>query len=61
MFQKMFDEAGAVCSGSLRLASNMNQTGVEEGFSRLRRQETARKNRSTAGSGMFCRGTRRRA
>lgn len=29
MFQKMFDEAGAVCSGSLRLTSNMSKTGVE--------------------------------
>lgn len=61
MFQKMFDEAGAVCSGSLRLTSNMNKTGVEEGFSRLRRQEAARKNRSTAVGGMFCRRARRRA
>ena len=60
MFQKMFDEAGAVCSGSLRLTSNMSKTGVEEGFSRLRRQ-AARKNRSTAGSGMFCRRAHRHA
>lgn len=61
MFQKMFDEAGAVFSGSLRLTSNMNKTGVEEGFSRLRRQEAARKNRSTAAGGMFCRRARRHA
>ena len=45
MFQKMFDEAGALCFGSLMLTSNMNKAGVEDGFDRLRKQEAARKNR----------------
>lgn len=57
MFQKIFDEAGALCYGSLMLTTNMNKSGVEEGFDRLRKQETARKNRRTAGSGMFYRGS----
>lgn len=61
MFQKMFDEAGAVCFGSLMLTSNMNKAGVEDGFDRLRRQEEARKNRSTAADGMFCRKAYRHA
>ena len=43
MFQKMFDEAGALCFGSLMLTSNMNKAGVEDGFDRLRKQEAARK------------------
>lgn len=60
MFQKMFDEAGAVCYGSLMLTSNMNKAGVEGSFDRLRRQEAARKNRSTASS-MFCRKAYRHA
>ena len=60
MFQKMFDEAGALCFGSLMLTSNMNKAGVEDGFDRLRKQEAARKNRSTAG-GMFCRKAYRHA
>lgn len=61
MFQKMCDEAGAVCSGSLMLTSNMNKAGVEGSFDRLRRQGEARKNRSTADGGMFCRKAYRRA
>lgn len=55
MFQKMFDEAGALCFGSLMLTSNMNKAGVEDGFDRLRKQEAARRNRGTAGDGMFSR------
>ena len=43
MFQKMFDEAGALCYGSLMLTSNMNKTEVEHSFDRLRKQEAARK------------------
>ncbi len=61
MFQKMFDEAGALCFGSLMLTSNMNKAGVEDGFSRLRKQEEARKNRGTAANGMFCRKAYRHA
>ena len=60
MFQKMFDGAGALCYGSLMLTSNMNKAGVEDGFDRLRKQEAARKNRSTEG-GMFCRKAYRHA
>ena len=60
MMQKIFDEAGALCFGSLMLTSNMNKAGVEDGFDRLRKQEAARKNRSTAG-GMFCRKAYRHA
>ena len=59
MFQKMFDEAGALCFGSLMLTSNMNKAGVEDSFDHLRKRE-ARKNRSTAG-GMFCRKAYRHA
>lgn len=58
MFQKFFDEAGALCYGSLMLTTNMNKSGAEDGFDRLRRQETARKNRSTASDGMFYRKSR---
>ena len=36
MFQKFFDEIGAVCFGSLMLTSNMNKANVEDGFARLR-------------------------
>ena len=61
MFQKMFDEAGALCYGSPMLTSNMNKAGIDDNFGRLRRQEAARRNRSTADSGMFCRGAYRRA
>ena len=63
MFQKMFDEAGALCFGSLMLTSNMNKAGVEDGFDRLVNEGAllaARKNRSTAG-GMFCRKAYRHA
>ena len=60
MFQKFFDEAGALCYGSLMLTSNMNKTEVEHSFDHLRKQEAARKNRSTAG-GMFCRKAYRHA
>lgn len=55
MFQKMFEEAGALYCGGLTSASSMNKTGVEDGFGRLRREETARKNRLTANHGMFYR------
>lgn len=55
MFQKIFHEAGALCYGSLMLTSNMNKAGVEDNFDRLRKQEAARKNRSTASHGMFYR------
>lgn len=61
MFQKFFDEAGALCYGSLMLTTNMNKAGVEEGFANLRKQEAARRNRSTAASGMFCRKAYRHA
>lgn len=61
MFQKTFDEAGAPCYGGPMVASNMNKTGVEDGFDRLRRQTAARKNRITAGSGMFSRRAYRHA
>ena len=54
MLQKMFEETGALCCG-LASASSMNKTGVEDGFGRLRREETARKNRLTANHGMFYR------
>ncbi|MDE6456478.1 MAG: hypothetical protein K2L38_11385 [Dysosmobacter sp.] len=54
MFQKMFDEVGALCFGSLMLTSNMNKAGIEDGFDRLRKQRAIRKNRGTANS-MFCR------
>ena len=53
MFQKMFDEAGALCYGSLMLTSNMNKAGVEDGFDRLRKQRAVRKKRVMTG-GMFC-------
>lgn len=55
MFQKIFKEAGADCFGRLMLTSNMNKAGVEDGFDRLRKRGEARKNRSTAANGMFCR------
>ena len=58
MFQKMFDEAGTLCFGSLMLTSNMNKAGVEDGFDRLRKQEAARRNRRTGSSGMFFRKSR---
>lgn len=58
MFQKIFDEAGALCYGSLVLTSNMNKTAVEHNFDHLRRQEAARRNRSTANCGMFFRKSR---
>lgn len=58
MFQKMFDEAGALCHDRRMLPSHMNQVEVEHGFDRLRRQEAARRNRSTANSGMFYRRSR---
>lgn len=61
MFQKFFDEAGALCYGSLMLTSNMNKAGVEGSFDNLRRQEAARKYRSTANTGMFCRKAYRHA
>lgn len=61
MFQKTFDEAGAPCYGGPMVASNMNKTGVEDSFDRLRRQTAARKNRSTADGGMFCRRAYRHA
>lgn len=63
MFQKMFDEAGAFCYGNPMLSSNMNKSEVEDSFSRLRKQTTARRNRSTASHGMFFRksGVYRRA
>ena len=54
MLQKMFEETGALCCG-LASASSMNKTGGEDGFGRLRREETARKNRLTANHGMFYR------
>lgn len=54
MFQKMFAADGALCSGGLAPASNM-KPGIEDAFDRLRREETARKNRLTANHGMFCR------
>ena len=46
MFQKIFDEAGALCYGSLMLTSNMNKTAVEHNFDHLRRQEAARDRKS---------------
>lgn len=55
MFQKMFGEAGAPCCCGAMAASNMSRTEVEDSFDRLRRQAAARKNRLTAGSGMFTR------
>lgn len=61
MFQKTFDEAGAPCYGGPMVASNMNKTGVEDSFDRLRRQTAARKNRSTVDGGMFCRRAYRHA
>ena len=57
MFQKIFDEAGAPCLGGLTLTSNMDKSGLEPSFDRMRRAAT-RKNRSTAGDGMFCRSSR---
>lgn len=61
MFQKTFDEAGAPCYGGPMVASNMNKTGVEDSFDRLRRQTATRKNRTTAGGGMFSRRAYRHA
>ena len=61
MFQKMFDEAGALCYGSLMLTSNMNKAGVEDSFDRLRKQKASWKNRSAANSGMFVRKAYRHA
>lgn len=58
MFQKSFDESGALCCGSLMLTSDMNKAGIEDGFNRLRKQEAARRNRSTANSGLFFRRSR---
>lgn len=57
MFQKMYYEAGA---GRPTLASNMSKTAVEHSFSRVRRLEEARRNRGTAGDGMFSRRMYRR-
>lgn len=58
MMHKLFDEAGALCYGSLMLTSNMNKTEVEHSFDHLRKQEAARRNRRTGSSGMFFRKSR---
>ena len=48
MFQKMIADGGM-------FSSEVNKTGVEGSFERLRRQEAARKNRATANCGLFYR------
>lgn len=55
MFQKTFTEAGALYGDSQASTSNMNTAQVGDSFARLRRQHTARLNRSTASCGMFYR------
>lgn len=60
MFHKNYNEAGALSCGRPTLSSNMTKTAVEHSFTRLRRQEEARRNRSTAGSGLFSRQMYRR-
>lgn len=58
MFQKTFGVAATLSNDSRTTASNMNTTQMEDGFDRLRRQQGARKNRSTASHGMFYRKSR---
>lgn len=36
MFEKFFDEIGAICFGSLMLTTNMNKANVEDGFTQVR-------------------------
>lgn len=54
MFQKIFNEVGALCFGSLMFTSNMNKAGIEDGFDCLRKQRAIWKNQSAVNS-MFCR------
>lgn len=60
MFQKNYHESGVFSCGSLTLTSNMTKTAIEHSFDRLRRLEESRRNRSTAGDGMFSRSAYRR-
>lgn len=55
MFQKSLNGAGALSNDGRALTSDMSQIETEHSFDRLRRRTAARKNRSTANSGMFCR------
>lgn len=58
MFQRTLGAAATLSNDSRTTTSNMNQAQMEDGFDRLRRQQDARKNRSTASCGLFYRKSR---
>ena len=53
MMHKLFDEAGALCYGSLMLTTNMNKAKEEQSFEGLRETLSAQKKRTVLSGGLF--------